>query len=94
MLTLETMESLKVSDDVMRNAFNKGILEAVLEQNSKLKLDLRLTIFVDDNCVSCLQVSKVKEISIDEQLNKFAIELDNDIKIRCDRIDVKKWNEE
>lgn len=93
-MKLKTIESLKVSDNEIKNAFNKGYLEAFLKDNSSFKLDLRLTIFVDDNCISCIQASKVKNITIDNQLVKFVIELDNDIKINCDRIDIKKWNEE
>lgn len=93
-MKLETIESLKVSDDKIKNAFNKGYLESFLKDNSRFNLDLRLTIFIDDNCISCLQASKVKDIKIDDHLIKFVIEFDNDVKINCDRIDVKKWNEE
>lgn len=93
-MKLKTIEILKVSDNKIINAFNKGYLETFLNDNSRFKLDLRLTIFVDDNCISCLQASKVNNITIDTQFVKFVVELDNNINIRCDRIDVKKWIEE
>lgn len=93
-MKLETIESFKMSDDKIKNAFNKGYLKTFLNVDSSFKLDLRLTLFVDDYCISCLKLSKVNNITIDNQFSKFVIEIDNDITIRCDRIDVKKWCEE
>lgn len=94
MLRLETIKSLHVNDDELNNAFNKGYLDALLKDTSSFKLDLRLTIFIDDNCISCLKSDVIKKIKIDNQIENFVLQLDNDVILYCDRIDVMKWKEE
>ena len=93
-MKLETIKSIRMNEDVINIAFSKGYLDTMLKYNSIFKLELMLTIFVDDNCICCIPTSKVNNITIDNQLVRFVVKLDNDININCDRIDVKKWNEE
>lgn len=94
-MKLETIMKLEsIENSNLQNAFNKGYLDAMINDNSSIKLDLRLTIFINDDCIACMKVNKIKKIKINEQLGTFVLQLDNDVILYCNRIDVMKWTEE
>ena len=94
-MKLETTMKLEtINSSNLQNAFNKGYLDAMLKSNLSIKLDLRLAIFINDDCIACMKVNKIKKIKINEQLRTFVLQLDNDIILYCNRIDVMKWIEE